>query len=382
MKVVKMLEELVQIETVNPPGERYLEFISVAKDFFSDLAFQTQIVNIPQDFMDRNYIYSPLHKGNERAIAVMRNGSEPKLHFNFHYDVVPPGDGWVTDPFKLKVIDDRAYGRGTSDMKGALVSLYGALSNFNDLPIEIALVPDEESGGIGTRYLTEEFRARPERVIMGEPSFPNVYVGHFGIIRGMVKVFGKQVHASKAREGRNAFLEASRFALEIWKRYSNRRIELNPSFEGEPTVNLGGYVVGSTSDGVVPGSFGFSFYRSVSPINDQGPEFDRKILEDIARELGIEYEFEVKSYVPGSMTNTNSETLRRLESCVKLKINWEPRKVVTNIRYDGVFYRGADVVNFGPGEPDQAHVPNESVSLRNVEKVAEVYECVMRETRS
>lgn len=115
---MNLLRELVEIETVNPPGTHYEEFTSVMRDRFRELGFQVELVEIPDEFLDKNYIYSPRHRGNKRVILLARNDPEPRLHFNFHYDVVPAGNGWVTDPFKLKVVDDRAYGRGTSDMKG------------------------------------------------------------------------------------------------------------------------------------------------------------------------------------------------------------------------------------------------------------------------
>ncbi|BCS91433.1 M20 family metallopeptidase [Metallosphaera javensis (ex Sakai et al. 2022)] len=375
MNVESLLRDLVELETVNPPGTNYEDFGRLIREKFEELGFQVQLIEIPDEFMDRNYIYSPRHRGNRRVIVLARNDPEPKLHFNLHYDVVPPGDGWKTHPFQLKIVEDRAYGRGTSDMKGAMVSLYSALKIFNDLPIEIAFVPDEESGGIGTKYLVEKHGVRAKNVIFGEPSFPDIYIGHFGIIRGIVKVFGKQVHASKAKEGVNAFLEASRLALEIQRRYSSKEGRDNMD---EPTVNLGGYVEGSTSDGIVPGTFAFSLYRSVSPNDKRGPEFDREVVEEAVGELGIKHEFEIKSFVPGSMTNPSSHMARAMETCIKTHLGWEPRKMVANIRYDAVFYGNADAVNFGPGEPDQAHVPNEYVNLRNVEKVSLVYECIMR----
>ena len=366
---MNLLRELVEIETVNPPGYHYEEFTSVMRERLGELGFQVELVEIPDEFLDKNYIYSPRHRGNKRVILLARNDPEPRLHFNFHYDVVPAGNGWVTDPFKLKVVEDRAYGRGTSDMKGAIASLYLALSG-QDFPVEVALVPDEESGGLGTRYLVDKLRVRPRHVILGEPSFPDLYVGHFGIVRGVVRVFGKQVHASMANQGVNAFLEASRLALELQRRYSS----LSLSLEGS-TV-LGGYVEGSTSDGMVPGTFAFSFYRSVPP-KGRGPDLDHEIVDETARELGIKHEFEIKSFVPGSMTSPDSSLTRVVEACIR-EMGWEPRKEVAKIRYDAVFYGDIDAVNFGPGEPGQAHVANEYVDLRNVKRVSQVYSCVMR----
>ena len=53
-----------------------------------------------------------------RLILLARIG-EPKIHFNGHYDVVPPGplESWkVTRPFEPVYRDGRLYGRGAVDM--------------------------------------------------------------------------------------------------------------------------------------------------------------------------------------------------------------------------------------------------------------------------
>lgn len=54
-------------------------------------------------------------------------GSE-RLGIIGHMDVVPAGDGWVTDPFKMLIKDGKIIGRGSADDKGpALAAYYGML---------------------------------------------------------------------------------------------------------------------------------------------------------------------------------------------------------------------------------------------------------------
>ncbi|AWR98230.1 ArgE/DapE family deacylase [Acidianus sulfidivorans JP7] len=368
--IIPILKNLVEIQTVNPPGENYKTMVLYLKDLFSQLGFQIQLISIPEDYINKNYIYFPLNKGYKRVILIAKNSSKPLLQFNFHYDVVPPGEGWVTDPFKLKVIDGKIYGRGTSDMKSAIVSLFSALSKINDYPIEIAFVPDEESGGIGSKYLIEEIKNRPSEVIFGEPSFPDIYIGHFGILRGIIKVFGKQVHASIAKEGINAFIEASKLAIKLEERLVKKE---------KCSINLGGYTINSSNnDGIVPGNFTFSYYRSISPSDNRDSNFDKKIIAETANELGISYQFEVKSFIPGFISNQSSELAKIAESCIISKMNIKPQKLVSNMRYDAIFYKGSTSINFGPGNPNQAHTPNEYVDLKNIEKTALVYECILR----
>ena len=69
-----------------------------------------------------------------------------------HLDVVPAGEGWNTDPFKLTQIGDRVYGRGTSDDKGAVICSMTAMRILREMNIpmnkriRLILGTNEETG--------------------------------------------------------------------------------------------------------------------------------------------------------------------------------------------------------------------------------------------
>lgn len=62
---------------------------------------------------------------------------EPELGILAHLDVVPAGDGWHTDPFKMTVQDDNILGRGVSDDKGPAMCALFALKAVKDLEIPL-----------------------------------------------------------------------------------------------------------------------------------------------------------------------------------------------------------------------------------------------------
>ncbi|MFP3202692.1 MAG: M20 family metallopeptidase [Sulfolobus sp.] len=362
--MIKLLSELVSFKTVNPPGKDYDKIAYYLRDILEEISFTVELIEIPENYLDKNYIYSPQHKGNKRIIVLARNDKEPIVHFNAHYDVVPPGSGWVSDPFSLKVVDDIAYGRGVSDMKGGIVSMYLTLSKTK-VPVEISIVPDEESGGIGTKYLMELNKTKPKYVIIGEPSFPDIYVGHYGIIRGLIKVKGKQAHASIVNEGDNAFIKASKLAVEIHN-LSDK-------------IVLGGYVMNSSdNDGIIPGEFSFSFYRAITPYEEAENVRNEilNIINEASKRVNVrDYEVIFKSITPGSITPQDSKLVKIAEEC-SIKHGIMPNKKISLLRYDAVFFKPyADVINIGPG--NQAHVPNESISISNIIKVSEIYDCVL-----
>ena len=88
--------------------------------------------------------------------------AEPNLCFAGHTDVVPVGqeDLWSSHPFHAEIKDGMLYGRGASDMKGAIASWVAAVSEVlaeNGAPngsISLLITGDEEGPSInGTKKM-------------------------------------------------------------------------------------------------------------------------------------------------------------------------------------------------------------------------------------
>ncbi len=54
-----------------------------------------------------------------------------------HIDIVPAGDGWQTDPFKMVTLDGKVYGRGVADDKGPLVASLHLLKKLHDDKVKL-----------------------------------------------------------------------------------------------------------------------------------------------------------------------------------------------------------------------------------------------------
>jgi acetylornithine deacetylase len=119
-----------------------------------------------------------------------------------HTDVVPvDGQDWATDPWTLTERDGRLYGRGTCDMKGfaaCALALAPAMAQANlTAPIHIALSYDEEIGCLGAPSLVEvlnQHYAKPEAVIIGEPSDMGVVSGQKGLSTFHIEITGRAAH--------------------------------------------------------------------------------------------------------------------------------------------------------------------------------------------
>ena len=94
-----------------------------------------------------------------------------------HMDVVPAGDGWKTDPFKMLIEDGKIIGRGSADDKGpALAAYYGMLllkeAGFKPKKkIDFIVGTNEETNWVGIDYYLKH-EPTPDQVISPDAEFP------------------------------------------------------------------------------------------------------------------------------------------------------------------------------------------------------------------
>ena len=141
-----------------------------------------------------------------------RGEDAPNFCFAGHTDVVPTGDraGWTREPFAAQVEDGVLYGRGASDMKGAIAAFVAAVARFGERPagggsISLLITGDEEGPAInGTRKVLDWLGAQDETLdvcLVGEPTNPDevgemVKIGRRGSLNGRLRVTGRQGHVA------------------------------------------------------------------------------------------------------------------------------------------------------------------------------------------
>jgi succinyl-diaminopimelate desuccinylase len=149
----------------------------------------------------------PAHGAPVENLFAIRGDSGRHFAFAGHVDVVPPGDGWGTDPFAPEVRGDLLHGRGAVDMKGSIATFVAAL---HDIPadtgtISVIITGDEEGPAIhGTRALIAHMQARgsiPDLCLIGEPTSVNrlgdmMKVGRRGSVNMWISVAGIQGHVA------------------------------------------------------------------------------------------------------------------------------------------------------------------------------------------
>jgi succinyl-diaminopimelate desuccinylase len=140
---------------------------------------------------------------------------KPEKHLCFigHTDVVPPGDitSWSVDPFSADEKKGFIYGRGSTDMKGAVAAYCCAIKNFievnniNNLKLSLIITTDEEWAAVnGVKKVLSWMKdkgIKPDAFIVGEPSSldhiaSDIKIGRRGSLCGTLEVKGVQGHAA------------------------------------------------------------------------------------------------------------------------------------------------------------------------------------------
>jgi len=175
-------------------------------------------------FATHRLVFSEPGTPNVDNLFAKMGAGAPHLVFAGHTDVVPPGDmsRWRFDPFSAQVAEGRVFGRGASDMKGAVAAFATAALDFvrarNLDPngswgaISFLITGDEEGPSInGTAKLLDWAKARGEtfdHCIVGEPSNLRVLgdmikIGRRGSLNGRIVVHGRQGHVAYPERAEN-----------------------------------------------------------------------------------------------------------------------------------------------------------------------------------
>ena len=144
------------------------------------------------------------------AVGVVRGQHDgPTLLFDAHMDTVDvlPADAWTVDPFGGDLVDGRIYGRGSSDMKGALAAMVHAAAGLQHAELHgkvvvSASVGEELIEGAALRAVMENHP--PDYVVIGEASGLDLVRAGRGRAEFTIETRGRPSHASLPHEGINA----------------------------------------------------------------------------------------------------------------------------------------------------------------------------------
>ncbi|MEM7432370.1 MAG: succinyl-diaminopimelate desuccinylase [Pseudomonadota bacterium] len=320
--------------------------------------------------------------GEVTNLYARRGDSGPVLCFAGHTDVVPPGDGWDSDPFVPEIKSDRMIGRGAADMKSGVAAMVCALEAFvADQPdhqgsLAILLTSDEEGPATdGTVKVLEALSRRGEQIdwcVVGEPSChaklgDTLRIGRRGSMSGMLKVHGVQGHVAYPEQTDNP---VTRFAPvlktlceEVW---DNGNAYFPPTSFQVVDLQAGGAAVNVTPAELYA-RFNFRY------CTEWTHESLARRVEEILDAANLDYELEWKLSGDPFLTEPGVFA-EAAASAVQEITGVTPEHSTGGGTSDGRFFAplGTEVVEFGPVNKT-IHKINEEVLLEDVVTLSAVY---------
>jgi succinyl-diaminopimelate desuccinylase len=274
-----------------------------------------------------------------------------------HVDVVPGRP----EQFEPRLEDDRLFGRGAYDMKGALAALMLALADLRDqraVRVRLGIVPDEESEEEiergGDLLVDNGFVG--DFAITGEPTDMHIGVAAKGVLAMRIQVDGRAAHGATPWLGENAILRA----VDVFRAIQSLPFASQSSeLFDRPSINLGRILGGDALNKVPDTCF---IDVDVRYLPDQEPQ---SILGEVA---GIPGANVVSSFKrPPAWVDPESPFVRELCAAAAPYHGGE----VTSVGRDGAsdavsFLRaGIPAVEFGPLGAGH-HGPEEWVSVSSL----------------
>jgi acetylornithine deacetylase len=358
----EMLARLVGFDTVSDRSN--LDLIAFVEDYLR--GWGVPVARFPNAIGDKAALVATI--GPMRAGGTVLSG---------HTDVVPvAGQSWTTDPFTLTEREGRLHGRGAVDMKGflalGLALVPDMLAAGLARPIHLFLSYDEETTCLGVVDGIAAFGTtlpRPSAVIVGEPSDLEVADAHKSVVTFRTEVTGFEAHSSKPHLGANAITAGARLVAFLADLDDEMRERGDPSTRFDPpctTVHTG-MIAGGNARNILAKSCHFDWeFRGLPSLDPQ--EIPARVeayattLRDMMRRTAPSADIVTTLGVsvpglrpdPGNAAETLAMRLTGRNSTVTVPFGTEA----------GHFQNaGLPTIVCGPGSINQAHQPDEYITL-------------------
>jgi acetylornithine deacetylase ArgE len=371
MTVVDIAKELISFDTSGPPTrERPLaEWIM---DFLVDQGMRAELQEVAPD--------------RANVIAKIGDDKNPGLVLSGHIDVVPSGglDLWtVSGPFDPIVRNGKLYGRGSCDMKGPDACILQAVKELLDgdfkRKLNIVFTSGEDTGGWFVSKVLEDEKVTQDDALYGvipEPSMMRIINCHKGVANAQVIIHGEAAHSSKPELGVNAIMKAKDFLGALARLQEEIKETTHPLLGPstiEPTIIKGGF-----KSNVIPDRCEIALNSRLIPQHKGLETFtgwlNRLIAKCVERDSTFSAEVvDARASLPLEVPE-DKEIVRILKDI----LNTEPIGVPYYTEAVNYTQAGIPTVICGPGNIDQAHTPNEYITLEQLDLGVKVFKQVIR----
>lgn len=315
-------------------------------EWFVDCPSETRQEKVLADLLQDRLAALDTHqvsRWRDGLVAVPR-GITPKLAMAGHLDTVT-----CSAEQERCRREGRVYGCGTSDMKAGLAVMLEFLERYPQSPVA-HIFYDREEGPIvenGLKPLMQSVNLPKVPTIVLEPTTGEVQVGCVGSFHLDVTFRGKRAHAARPWQGENALYLALPLLSALSERAPQEIVVAGQTFRQviTPTI-LETHRLANAVPGEVTINLNIRFAPGSSP---------EALIEEVKGLAGPKAEVTLKDLAPAGAVCHDDPILAPWIQSQGLAVT--PKQAWTDVAQ--LCELGFPAVNFGPGEPAQAHQPNE-----------------------
>ena len=363
MDVIELFKKLLSFKSITPNDDGGMEFI---KEYLNDF----EVIENEKEGVKNLFIYKKFSEGDH-------------LCFGGHIDVVPPGEGWESDPFTPTEKEGFIYARGAQDMKSGLAAFLWAMKNAQNFKgtLSALITSDEEGDAVwGSKYMLEILKEKnmiPDYAIVAEPTCEKVFgdaikIGRRGSINGYLKLKGLQGHAAYPEKAINPIHQIA----PVLPKIAGFNLDEGDEHFSPSKIVITDIRAGMEVTNVTPGELKMMFnVRNNTHTNKEKIKnyFD-KCFE------GLNYSLELKQSAEPFITNPDTKVVKALDKAIKKETGTTPKHSTAGGTSDARFFAkyGVKVVEFGVRN-DTIHAPNERTTPEEVIKLADIFKDVIEE---
>ncbi len=366
--VISLAQELIRFRSVTPADEGAQDFLT---EKLESLGFECH----------------SLPFGNVPNLFARYGSGSPHLCFAGHTDVVPPGPEhkWTHGAYNAEVVDGVLYGRGASDMKGAVAAFVASIASFIEKnkdfggSISLLITGDEEGPAVdGTVKVLKWMHKNghtPDVSLVGEPTNPStlgeeIKIGRRGSLSGKLRVKGKQGHVAYQHLAHNPLP----YLVKMLDALCNHTFDEGSEFFPATNLEISTIDVGNPAGNVIPRDGRAEFNIRFSEVwnCESLSEKVREILDSVDHPYELELFCGAQSFItePGDWSGIVAQAV---EEVVGRKPEFTTNGGTSDARFI-VDY--CPVVEFGVLN-STIHQIDECAKVSDLEDLTKVYERVM-----
>jgi len=365
MDTKELFFKLLSFKSVTPDDDGALDFIEKYMSGFKALR------------IDKN--------GVKNLFLYKKFGDQKHICFAGHIDVVPPGDGWQSDPFVPVEKAGYIYARGTQDMKSGVCAFLKACKEIGPDEfkgtLSVLLTSDEEGDAkYGTVEVLKELKRKdflPDYAVVAEPTCEKVFgdtikIGRRGSINGKLELYGKQGHAAYPKKATNPI----NLIASILPKIAGVNLD-----EGDENFEPSQFVItdiraGMEVTNVTPNDLKMMFNVRNST------QTSVNLVEHFIKEKfrGLPYKLQINQSSKPFVTNKNSKIVKAISKSIKNVLDINASLSTSGGTSDARFFGEykIDTVEFGV-KNDTIHSVNERTTLKEVEGLCSVFKNLIKE---